>query len=59
VDLQFSTDNGVSADKQSMLGILAMIKGGGGMDYFTAPELHRCDGANRLMVRDKLANPIP
>ena len=57
VDLQFSTDNGVSADKQSMLGILAMIKGGGGMDYFTATELHRCDGGNQQLA-EKLAEPV-
>lgn len=57
VDLQFSTDNGVSADKQSMLGILSMIKGGGGMDYFTETERHRCDGGNQQLA-EKLVEPM-
>jgi monoamine oxidase len=57
VDLQFSTDNGVSADKQSMLGILAMIKGGGGMKYFTETERHRCTGGNQQLAV-KLAEPL-
>jgi monoamine oxidase len=57
VELQFSMDNGVSADKQSMLGILAMIKGGGGMDYFTQTERHRCDGGNQQLA-EKLGEPL-
>jgi monoamine oxidase len=57
VELQFSTDNGVPADKQSMLGILAMVAGGGGMDYFTQTERHRCDGGNQQLA-EKLAEPV-
>jgi monoamine oxidase len=57
VDLQFCTDNGVSADQQSMLGILAMVKGGEGMAYFTETERHRCDGGNQQLAA-KLAEPL-
>jgi monoamine oxidase len=57
VELQFSTDNGVPADKQSMLGILAMVAGGGGMDYFTQTERHRCDGGNQQLA-EKLVQPV-
>ena len=40
-----------------MLGILAMIKGGGGMAYFTETERHRCDGGNQQLAA-KLAEPL-
>jgi len=57
VALQLATDNGVSAEKQSMLGVLAMIAGGGGKTYFTETERHRCDGGNQQLA-EKLAAPF-
>lgn len=46
-------DQGVTADKQSMLGYLAMVKGGRLADYYTDAETHRCRGGN-----DSLASAI-
>lgn len=46
-------DQGVTADKQSMLGYLAMVKGGGLKDYFEFTETQRCHGGN-----DGLASAI-
>ncbi len=63
VELQFSTDNGVTAEQQSMLGVLAMIAGGRGKqpggekDYFTETERNRCDGGNQQLAQ-KLAEPL-
>ena len=57
VDLQFATDDGVTSEKQSLLGILAMIQGGRGMDYFVATERHRCVGGNQQLAA-KLAEPL-
>jgi len=57
VKLQFATDNGVAAGRQSLLGVLAMIAGGGGKEYFTETERHRCKGGNQQLAQ-KLAQPI-
>jgi monoamine oxidase len=57
VKLQFATDNGVEADKQSLLGVLALIKGGGNLKYFTETELYRCDGGNQQLAQ-KLTAPL-
>ncbi|MGC1614388.1 MAG: NAD(P)/FAD-dependent oxidoreductase [Candidatus Acidiferrum sp.] len=58
VALQFATDNGVEADRQSLLGVLTMIRGGGqGLAYFTETERHRCIGGNQQLAL-KLAEPI-
>jgi monoamine oxidase len=51
------TDNGVPARSQSLLGNLAMIKGGGLDRYWTDTELFRCCGGNDLLAR-KLAEPL-
>jgi len=54
-----TTDNGVSADEQSMLGVLAMIKGGGIDRYWTDTEVYRCDGGNQRLAekfRDELGH---
>jgi monoamine oxidase len=58
VALQFATDNGVEARRQSLLGILTMIRGGGeGLAYFTETERHRCVGGNQQLAL-KLAEPV-
>lgn len=44
------TDNGVQANKQSWLGVLAMIKGGGLRRYWTDTETHRCVGGNQQLA---------
>ena len=40
------TDNGVEAEQQSMLGIMAMVKGGGLDRFWTDTETYRCAGGN-------------
>lgn len=58
VKLQFATDNGVEANKQSLLGVLALVKGGGNkLEYFTETEVYRCDGGNQQLA-EKLAAPL-
>ena len=44
------TDNGVPADRQSWLGNLAMIKGGGLSKYWTDTETHQCRGGNQKLA---------
>lgn len=44
-------DNGVPADEQSLLGVLAMIKGGGLHQYWTDTELYRCKEGNQELAR--------
>jgi hypothetical protein len=39
---QLETDNGVPAERQSYLGVLAMIKGGGGKSFWEDTEVYRC-----------------
>jgi monoamine oxidase len=41
-----AADNGISAAKQSLLGVLAMIKGGGLDRYWSDTEVYRCAGGN-------------
>lgn len=43
-------DNGVQAEKQSWLGVLAMIKGGGLGRYWNDTETHRCVGGNQQLA---------
>lgn len=48
---EMSLDAGVPALRQSLLGVLAMVKGGGLADYWTASESFRCKGGNQLLAR--------
>jgi monoamine oxidase len=43
---QLVTDNGFEARDQSLLGVLAMIKGHGGQRYWDDTEVYRCCGGN-------------
>jgi monoamine oxidase len=43
---QLAADNGIPAAQQSLLGVLAMIKGGGLDRYWSDTELYRCEGGN-------------
>ena len=46
---QLESDNGVSAKNQSLLGLLAMVKGGGMERYWVDTEVYRCKkGAQAL-----------
>jgi monoamine oxidase len=47
---QLQTDNGVLAEKQSWLGNLAMIKGGGLSRFWTDTETHHCVEGNQSLA---------
>lgn len=47
---QLAGDNGVPTDKQSDLGMLAAIKGGGLEKYWTESEVYRCKGGNQQLA---------
>lgn len=46
----FEGDNGVAADKQSYLGMLAAVKGGGLDKYWTESEVYRCKQGNQALA---------
>jgi monoamine oxidase len=46
-----SADNGIPVQEQSLLGVLAMIKGGGLDRYWTDSELFRCKGGNDQLAK--------
>lgn len=48
--VQFECDNGVPPESQSMLALLAMVRGGGLEAYWTESETHRCEGGNRRLA---------
>ncbi len=50
---QLEADNGVALEKQSLLGNLTQVKGGGLDRYWTDTEVYRCAGGN-----DQLANRL-
>ena len=45
-----AADNGIPAAEQSLLGVLAMVKGGGLDRYWTDTELFRCIGGNQQLA---------
>jgi monoamine oxidase len=47
---QLVADNGVEADRQSLLGVLAMIKGHGLDAYWEETEVWRCKGGNQQLA---------
>lgn len=57
IDALMSHDNGVACDKQSLLGMLACIKGHGVEAYWTDTEIYRCKGGNQQLAH-KLADKI-
>lgn len=54
---QFVANNGVAIEKQSFLGNLTQISGGGGEKYWTESEVFRCKGGNQQLAF-KLAEKI-
>ena len=55
--VQFMADNGQDPAKQSFLGNLTQISGGGGEKYWTESEVYRCKGGNQQLAF-KLAEGI-
>lgn len=55
--LEMSANNGVESQRQSYLGNLASIKGGGIEKYWTDSEVYRCKGGNQQLAF-RLAEPI-
>jgi monoamine oxidase len=51
IELLLAADNGIPANEQSLLGVLAMIKGGGLDRYWTDSELYRCKGGNQQLAK--------
>jgi monoamine oxidase len=52
-----SSDNGVDIEGQSLLGLLACIKGHDVERFWTESEVYRCKGGNQLLA-EKLADEI-
>jgi monoamine oxidase len=49
--VELENDNGVAVARQSWLGFLAMVRGGGLADYWTESEVWRCRGGNQRLAR--------
>src|ERR1019366_1140380 len=47
---QLESNNGVPLERQSLLGNLTQIKGGGVERYWTDSETHRCQGGNQSLA---------
>jgi monoamine oxidase len=54
---ELASENGVAVDRQSFLGNLAQVKGGGLEKFWTESEVYRCFGGNQLLA-EKLAQRI-
>jgi monoamine oxidase len=57
LDAEFAADNGTGTWKQSYLGNLTQVSGGGFDKYFTDSEVYRCKGGNQQLAT-KLAEAI-
>lgn len=53
-----AANNGVPTRRQSLLAMLAQVKGGGVESYWTDSELYRCAGGNQRLA-EKLASTLP
>jgi monoamine oxidase len=61
LEQQLVADNGRPAEQQSLLGVLAMIKGHGVDRYWTDTEVYRCIGGNAQLAqkfRDALGEEV-
>jgi monoamine oxidase len=61
LEQQLVADNGRCAEQQSLLGVLAMIKGHGVDRYWTDTEVYRCIGGNAQLAhkfRDVLGDEV-
>jgi monoamine oxidase len=50
LELEFGNNNAVPTSRQSLLGCLAMIKGGGGKKYWDMSEVFRCSEGNDALA---------
>jgi monoamine oxidase len=50
ISVMLAADNGIPTDEQSLLAVLAMVKGGGLDRYWTDTELFRCKGGNQQLA---------
>jgi monoamine oxidase len=50
VSVMLTADNGIPTSEQSLLAVLAMVKGGGLDRYWTDTESFRCKGGNQKLV---------
>ena len=57
ITAQLAADNGVMTERQSYLGNLAMVKGGGLEKFWSESETYRCAGGNQQLAH-KLADAI-
>ena len=57
ISAELVADMAVSLDRQSYLGLLAQVKGGGLDQYWTESEVYACKGGNQMLAR-KLAEVI-
>jgi monoamine oxidase len=48
--LEFSNDNAVAANRQSLLAVLALIAGGGFEGYWEDTEVYRCEDGNQALA---------
>jgi monoamine oxidase len=55
---QLVADNGVPAERQSYLGVLAMVKGGGCKNYWEDTEIYRCREGNQQLA-EEFAKKLP
>lgn len=49
LSVMLAADNGIPTGDQSLLAVLAMVKGGGLDRYWTDTELFRCKGGNQIL----------
>ncbi|MGE5109847.1 MAG: FAD-dependent oxidoreductase [Acidobacteriaceae bacterium] len=50
ISVMLAADNGIPTSEQSLLAVLAMVKGGGLDRYWTDTELFRCKGGNQTLA---------
>jgi monoamine oxidase len=50
ISVMLAADNGIPTNEQSLLAVLAMVKGGGLDRYWTDTELFRCNGGNQTLA---------
>jgi monoamine oxidase len=59
LELEFENTNGAEVRDQGLLFNLAMIKGGGGVDYWDQVEVYRCEDGNQALaesLREAIGN---
>lgn len=57
LETDYTNNNAVITKKQSLLGVLALIRGGGGNNYWSMSEVYRCSNGNDALAT-ALSNAI-